>query len=147
MRILKLLIMTACLGLSGCMQHNGRIGDWFGTWKLTEIEVNGSKDTEYDDNIFFQFQTDVVRIVEVDVSTSNSFKDCFGSWSDREATLVLDFGYTADNMDAGFTPPAITRLGREENILRVSKESSRAMTWTLQKPDSDQTVTYRLKKQ
>lgn len=147
MRILRLLIITALLGLSGCMQHNGRIGDWFGTWKLTSIDVNGAEDTNYENNIFFQFQTDVVRIVAVDADTSNSFKDYFGSWSDDGTTLVLNFGYTADNMDGNFAPPAITRLDRKENILHVNKESSRAMTWTLQKSDSNQTVTYRLKKQ
>ena len=147
MRILKLLILTALLGLSGCMQHNGRIGDWFGTWKLTEIKVDGTADQTYDGNIFFQFQTNVVRIVEVDVTTSNAYKDCFGSWSDDDATLVLNFSYTADGRDDNFNPPAITRLSREENILRVNKESSRAMTWTLQESGTNRTVTYRLKKQ
>lgn len=151
MRILTrlLLILTATFSLTGCMQHNGHIGDWFGTWKLESITIDGASDPSYPGNIFFQFQTNVVRIAEVDTSVSNAVKECFGSWSETDNTLTLNFGYTSDANKDNFTLPSILKpqLKQGENILSVSKESSRKMTWTLQEPDSPQTLTYTLKKQ
>ncbi len=146
MRILKILLLTVCFSLMGCMQHNGHIGDWFGTWKLTSMEIDGVENDEYQGNIFFQFQSNIVRIVEVDTKTSNKFKDGFGTWSQEGATLVLNFGYTADNTSP-YVPPTIIDFTRDKNVIHISESSSKSMVWTYQKPDSGTTITYRLKKQ
>lgn len=147
MRILKILLLTICFSLTtGCMQHNGHIGDWFGTWKLTSIELDGAENDAYQGNIFFQFQSDVVRIVEVDTRTSNKFKDCFGTWNQDKSTLELNFGYTAEE-SYPFVPPTIVEFTRGENVLHIAESSSKSMVWTYQKPDSETTITYRLKKQ
>lgn len=146
MRILKILSLIVCLSLTGCMQHNGHIGNWFGTWKLTSLEIDGAPDDAYQDNIFFQFQSDIVRVVTVNTELSTAYNACFGTWHQDDSTLILDFGYTADE-NAQFTPPTITGFARGENILHISESGSRTMVWTMQKPDSETTITYRLKKQ
>lgn len=148
MRILKyfFVILILSLGLCGCMQHNGHIGDWFGTWKLTSLEIDGAENPDYEGNLFFQFQSDVVSIVEVDTHISNMHSDSFGTWSQDGSTLVLNFGYTADQ-DAAFAPPAIVEFERGENILHIAESSSKTMVWTFEKPGSETTITYRLKKQ
>lgn len=151
MRILKKSLLAtlaaAALTLGGCMQHNGRIGDWFGTWKLESITVDGADAPDYADNIFFQFQTDIVRIVEVEPQVSNSYSDCFGTWASEGSTLTLEFSYEADGKPNGFTPMEETLLDRGTNTLHIAASSARSMTWTRQLPDSGPTVTYTLKKQ
>ncbi|MCM1310528.1 MAG: lipocalin-like domain-containing protein [Bacteroides sp.] len=148
MRILKYLILAAVgLTLGGCMQHNGRIGDWFGTWKLTSIEIDGASDTDYQENIFFQFQTDIVCINQVNTEISGSSTRSYGRWSEEGTTLTLDFSYTAENQGSQFMPPAETLLGHDVNILGIEEKTSRKMVWTYQKPESGQTITYTLKKQ
>lgn len=150
MRILiknLMLGLLACVGLSGCMQHNGRIGDWFGTWKLESITVNGTDDTAYAGNIFFQFQTDKVHIIEVDTSVPTTRRDCFGRWEESDGTLILDFSYTADGTASQFIPMTQTLLSHDVNILTIDSQSSKRMEWTLDKADPSQTIVYKLKKQ
>lgn len=147
MRILMRFLPIIALLLSSCMQHNGNIGDWFGTWKVESISINGISDAAYEGNLFFQFQTDIVCLNQVDTDVSNSSMRVFGRWRDEGSTLVLDFSYTADGMDGSFTPPEDTYLSKGENILKLQKESSRRMLWTLEKTDTSQIIIYSLKKQ
>lgn len=149
MHILKraLLTLTACFGLTGCMQHNGDIGNWFGTWKLQSIDIDGTNDDSYQGNIFFQFQTSIVRIVEVYPEVSTKFSDCFGSWEEEGSTLILNFTYDADGKTGNFTPQSQTLLQRAENVLHIVESSSKTMVWTMQTDDPEQTITYSLKKQ
>lgn len=148
MRILKYLtLIVICIGLGGCMQHNGHIGDWFGTWKLTSLEIDGAADPTYQDNIFFQFQTDIVCINVVNPAISCSSSKTFGRWSDEGTTLKLDFTYTADQQSSQFIPPEETYLNYDVNILSIEEKSSRKMVWTYHIPKSGKTITYTLKKQ
>lgn len=149
MRILKYTLLALACGLAfcGCMQHHGNIGNWFGTWQLTSMEIDGAEVSGYAGNIFFQFQTDIVRIVEVEPGTSHDYEQCFGHWSDDDSTLTLDLSYDADGMLSHFTPPPATMLIYGINVLHIVKADSKSMVWTYQLPDSDRSVTYRLKKQ
>lgn len=144
MRILtKFLAPLVLLGLSGCMQHNGDIGDWFGTWKLESIEVNGATDASYADNVFFQFQTDVVRMVAV--LPYQAYSDRFGSWEQDGNTLILNYSYTAAGTQQIHNPLPQTYLDKAANILQISEMTSRRMTWRYEKPDS--VIVYTLRKQ
>lgn len=136
-----------CLSLTGCMQHNGNIGDWFGTWKLESMSVDGVDSPDYDGNIFFQFQTDVVRMVEVDTERPATRRECFGRWNENDRTLTLDFSYTADGMGSLFEPVPASLMHKGVNTLNVDSQSSKRMQWTMLLHDPDRTVTYYLKKQ
>lgn len=141
--IKNLMLAVIVLTLGGCMQHNGDIGDWFGTWKLEAMTIDGAEDPSYEGNIFFKFQTGLVSMVEV--YPYQEYTDRFGTWQEVGSTLILDFGYTSDNKEA-FTPLPATRLAADENLLNIDHKSSRSMRWTLHKPDGS-TITYSLKKQ
>lgn len=145
MRILMKLLPLLALMLSSCMQHNGDIGDWFGTWKVESITIDGVEDAAYEGNLFFQFQTDIVCLNLVDTDVSNSSTRVFGRWKEEGSTLILDFSYYAEEQGGSFTPPSNTYLAHDENILRLKKDGSRRMTWTLEQPA--QVITYTLKKQ
>lgn len=138
-----LLLIFALTSLTGCMQHNGDIGDFFGTWKVTSITVDGVEDATYQDNIFFQFQTDVVRLVQS--RPHNDYTEFFGSWSEDSGELILDFHYKVDPISPVYNIPAVTRLQAGVNHLTISDDSSRKMTWTFSNDGS--TVVYKLSKQ
>lgn len=138
--------LAACLTLSGCMQHNGNIGDWFGTWKLETITVNGAEDRSYQGNIFFQFQTDIVRIVQVDVSAPTPGRtECFGRWEENDGILTLDFSYSAEGINH-FTPMPETLLDKGINLLTIDSQTSKKMRLTGEKNDPAQTVVYTFRK-
>ena len=59
-----LFALIALFSLASCMQNNGRIGDIFGLWKVESIEINGEIEEEYQGNLFFAFQNDVVAMCE-----------------------------------------------------------------------------------
>ena len=96
--------IIACLTLSGCMQHNGDIGDWFGTWKLESITIDGTESADYQDTIFFQFQTDKVRIVAIDLELPATRTECFGMWTETDKTLTIDLSHTSANNPGHFNP-------------------------------------------
>jgi len=137
--------LAACLTLSGCMQHNGDIGDWFGTWKLEAITVDGTEAPSYEGNIFFQFQTDIVRIVEVDTSLPATRTECFGRWEENDGILTLDFSYSADGINH-FTPMPETLLDKGINLLTIDSQTSKKMRLTGEKTDPAQTVVYTFRK-
>lgn len=142
MNMRKLLFILPLL-LVGCMQHNGHIGDWFGQWHVTSIEINGADDAGYADNIFFQFQADKVHILAVDPSYPTQTDECFGSWEATDQTLLLDFSYTGGGKY--FTPFDETHLDNGRNLLKILHFSSKKLTLQLTK--ENETITYTLKKQ
>lgn len=141
--IYTLLLAATLVGLNSCMQHNGYIGDWFGTWKLRAIELDGTPVEDYRGDIFFQFQTEIVRTVKV--APHQGYSERFGSWKDEGSTLILDFSYTAD-VSTIHTPLPETYLEKAKNLLQITERNSREMTWVLERSDGV-VVTYILKKQ
>ena len=70
--LVSVMVMT---GISSCTRNNGDIGPWFGTWKLTEITVDGTSDAGYEGNIFWKFQNDVFEMVRVNQHAVESYAD------------------------------------------------------------------------
>lgn len=139
------LLLSVMFMLSGCMQNNGDIGDFFGTWKVTSIKVNGIEDASYQGNIFFQFQTSVVRLVEN--RPHNDLTEYFGAWSDEgPSTLIINFGFNVDPISEVYDIPAAARMIRGINTVTMTDRSSRKMTWTFTSGEGE-TVVYRLSKQ
>lgn len=129
--------------LSGCMHNNGDIGNYFGTWKLSTINVDGVDDPEYKENIFFQFQSDVFRLVQN--RTQNDITEYFGTWSETDNILVLKLNYKVNPESEVYHIPTITRLIKGDNIIAVKHESNNRMIWTFS--SEGQTIIYTLKKQ
>lgn len=142
---LKLLVLAA-LCLTGCMQHNGDIGYWFGTWHLESISVNGTDDPLYEGNFFFQFQTDKVRLSRISTTYPELLDECFGRWAQTDNTLTLDFSYTSAS-GSYWTPWAGTYLAKGVNVLNINTLTSKRLVLTLNDPDSDKTIVYTLRKQ
>lgn len=149
MRAYKLLILSV-LCLCGCMQHNGYIGDWFGTWYIESITVNGEENPAYQGNYFMQFQADKVRICEVDPAYPDLLAECFGSWQASGDVLELNFSYTGGG---NYWNPSerpngtlmYTYLKPDINILKITSMTSKRMVLTLSR--EDETIVYNLRKQ
>ncbi len=142
MRTLIISLFSAIL-LSGCMHNNGDIGDYFGTWKVTSISVDGDVDGDYSANIFFQFQSDVVRIVE---NRSNyEITEYFGTWVDNGNNIIIDLNHKVNPESEVYHIPEVMRMVKGENFIKVSNKNSSKMTWTFE--SGGQTITYTLNKQ
>lgn len=141
-RNLVALVMIM-LATPSCMQHNGNIGEFFGTWKLTSLEIDGEEAPNYEGNTFFQFQTDVIRISRIE--PHQVFTHRYGQWTRTGETLCLDFGFTAT--DPGeYEAPTWIQLERGKNLLHIVSLTSRDMVLTLQHSNNT-TITYTLHKQ
>ncbi len=142
MRTLIISLLSVIM-LSGCMHNNGDIGNYFGTWKVSTINVDGVDDPEYKENIFFQFQSDVFRLVQN--RTQNDITEYFGTWSETDNIMVLKLNYKVNPESEVYQIPPITRLIKGDNIIAVKHERNNRMIWTFS--SDGQTIIYTLKKQ
>jgi len=81
----------------GCTRNNGDIGEWFGTWQITEITADGNACEGYERNIFLKFQNTIVCMVRVNTSVGANHRDeAWGTWGESDGFLSLDFTYSDD---------------------------------------------------
>lgn len=137
MRSLITTLLLLLVSMTGCMHNDGDIGNLFGTWKISSVSVDGQEDQAYAGDVFVQFQTEVVRLVQV-----RHNYDCveyFGRWTREGNHLLLDLHYT---VDASVTAiPEATRFVKGENHITITSDHSRKMTWVMDN------ITYHLVKQ
>ena len=55
--------VLACLAMTGCTHNDGDIGEWFGEWHLQSIEIDGAADADYDGDVLWKFQNNIVDMV------------------------------------------------------------------------------------
>jgi len=123
--------------LSGCTSNNGDIGPLFGKWKLRSIDYDGvTPPGPYADNIFWNFQNDVVSIQLVE--PYSEAWSIYGNWHLADDTLSLDF------TDQGESPAPVLMLP-DVSRLQVLKITGSEMT-LLYRPTEDTGITYYLKK-
>lgn len=128
-----LLILT----LTSCMHNDGDIGNLFGTWKIESIAIDGEEDAKYEGDVFVQFQTEVVRLVQVE--HNYDYVEYLGSWSREGNNLLLDLHYNMDLNDTMILQA--TRFTKGENHIVITTDKSREMTWVMDN------ITYHLRKQ
>lgn len=130
-KILQLALIGVCFVLSGCTQPNGYIGDWFGSWHLEEILIDGEPDEEYeaDPNITFSFQGKIVSMGFIATA------EAFGNWSYAGEVLTLIAGYQDPNdytLKRLYDPfPKIMQLaaGVDQVEITVTYINGRRMQW------------------
>lgn len=138
------LLMSVMMSTS-CTHNNGDIGKWFGEWQLRSIEVNGTDDADYQGNILWKFQNNIIEMVSV---TGHTQTEHFGTWSDSDKELTLNFTHHDDNNPAGsdrYAPPSVTRLPAAIVTLKIVKLSSSEIILQYA-PDSSTLIVYTLRK-
>ena len=95
------------LALAACSHNGGGDSRLWGTWKLDSVTVDGTPDADYQGNIFWKFQADVVLMQEVDDAMHEGV-DHFGTWTltDNGSTLTLNFTHSEDAYEPGTGPYA-----------------------------------------
>lgn len=83
------LMMGLAMLLTGCTQPDGYIGEWFGSWHLEQILIDGEEDSTYneDPNIMFSFQGKIFNCAYIENV------EIYGSWSYAGEVLTLVAGY------------------------------------------------------
>lgn len=134
--------------LSGCRMNNGDIGDFFGTWYVASMTVDGEPDPALDpDRLFWSFQNNLICIT-ITYDHHDSV-DHWGSWQEKDDMLYLDFTHHEADTPGGQPPyvaPDILRFPVNSVVaLHETKRTSRSMIldWT---DDSGHRIVYELKK-
>ena len=85
-----LVALVAMLTLGSCLHNNGDIGPWFGQWKVTRITIDGVDDPNYGGDLFFSFQSSVIRVCQ-SFPESNSSSSIYGNWKESDGTMAVEF--------------------------------------------------------
>ena len=145
MRSLKILIFAFIAILTSCTTNNGDIGEWFGTWKVTEIKVGDEPMEGYDGSLFMVFQSNVVEMLQV--GEHQSYNRCFGDWAEEGRLLILNFSYSTTNtQDPDYTLPPVTMMQQAIVNCTLLKNDDRDKIFTFTGTD-DKTITYTIHKQ
>lgn len=138
------IVLSLLFGLASCTQNGGNIGKRFGMWKVTEIFIDGSRDTDYDETMFWSFQSDIIDM-------TSSAGQSFGICKEENGTLVLDYQHTdTAHPQPGsslYSPLPQSKLPANSVIvLEILKLESHKMQLSYTSPDGDTTIIYNLKK-
>jgi len=140
-----LAAMATCLISAGCTHNNGSIGEWFGEWMMQSVEINGMDDDTYKGDVLWKFQNDIVEMVVID---GHSHTEHYGTWSDTDGELILNFSHSDDLTQAGtgkYAPPAQTYLPAAIVSLKIIKLSSPEIVLQYA-PEGSATIVYTLRK-
>lgn len=102
-----IFMLAAAIALSGCTQNNGRIGHWFGMWKVERLTIDGEDDPQYAGNVFFSFQSKVFGLTVSDFENSQA-SQYYGRWEEGDGVLSVEFD-VGDNV-----PQALLKLHLEK---------------------------------
>ncbi len=138
--MLMLAIVTA-LASPSCTRNNGDIGDWFGSWRLESIDIDGTSDPEYTGPcVIWKFQNAAIEILIPDFDNHTTVgPTATGTWHEEDGYLYTDFTYGLG------TPPVITRLP-ERARLKIIKLSRSNIELEYTSADDNKTYFYKLKK-
>lgn len=131
--MMKKLIFTFFIAvvLCGCRFNNGDIGDFFGSWLLESMTVDGAEPEDFDgESTYWEFQNNIIRISRV--SSYLDIESRWGTWIDDGSQLFLDFTHYEDGVDPGsgqYRAPEWLDMPQNEVIaLTFEKRASRRMT-------------------
>jgi hypothetical protein len=143
------IIAVALFG--SCTHNNGYIGDWFGVWRVTSIDIDGTPVEDYNGGVFFMFQNDLICVTDREDYMYHNAARSWGRWSEDSNGLTLDFSYTStdENYAGYYVPEPASYLEDGVNHLTISDRTSKSMTLRLIRYiDSDEhIITYKLHKQ
>lgn len=144
-------ILSLVLCLNGCKTNNGDIGPWYGVWALDAIDVDGVRDTSWqqpDRWTNFAFQNNIVKVAQVtDLQTEENVS--YGTWAVSGDNMTMDFTHHDDQYtDMGYLYKAPTWIFFEAGVvttLHIDSLTGKHATLTATHPDGKK-YTYHLRK-
>ncbi|MGN0212892.1 MAG: hypothetical protein ACI4AN_08130 [Muribaculaceae bacterium] len=123
--------------VAACTKNNGDIGVWFGLWKVTSVEVDGSADRKYKGNVYFSFQNTTFE--QKLVKDDHSVKQVFGEWREADGKMTIIFP------DKRYYPlDGYMRGDSVENVLAVERQAADRISLTL--ISGERQVLYKMEK-
>ena len=122
---LALLAVLACLP-TACTHNDGNIGDLYGRWQLTEMQVADSTATP--DDLFFSFQSTVI-FVSVNHYELHEAIDYTGSYAHVGDSLFIRM-VPHDSVGEGLRQFMATRWGMPDHShirLRIEEQDKKRM--------------------
>ena len=140
--------MVLLLVLGSCRVNNGDIGDFFGSWLLYDMKIDGETPENFNpEQTFWQFQNNIINIGQLDFMYDHV--GLWGTWEELGDHLLLNYQHH-NGGDApgtgGYAPPTWIGFTSDEiiDLTFVSRSSGRmTLTWT--NPDG-LVYTYSLRK-
>lgn len=136
---IKMYIFAIVLAIaSSCTRNNGDIGELFGLWRVTAIEVDGVNRSDYNGTIYFAFQSSVFsqKLMNEETHWADDF---FASWKYQGKDIIIDFS------DKRYTPIAITGMQQGQNLVTVESITGRKLILSYVCPDGEKYVYYLVK--
>lgn len=149
--ILLTIVCAFLLPLGSCLQKNGDIGPWFGSWYLTDILINGEPDPAYEQNkedetleVMVSFQGGLFNMAYLNGS------EIYGSWEceGNILTLIAHTKAPGQYVSPNFNPyPKVMHFPADmtQVEITVTKMPSRTMQWQYIDQNGD-LLTYNFKK-
>lgn len=136
-KILLFICLIILLVSSGCTRPEGDIGDWFGSWHLEEMLIDGELDEQYAQyqehdirQVMISFHGDIFNIAYI-----NGGFEQYGSWSyaGEILTLIVEHYDLIEN-NPWFNPyPSVLHFPAdvEQVEITVTQIGSKTMQWQL----------------
>lgn len=152
-RFLKYIywISLVCIvvATAGCTRNNGDIGDLFGTWRMTDMTVDGSPATGLQGAYFWSFQNDIINFKRIDDPVAHRTESRWGKFTDSDGYLYLNLRNHSgqSSFDWNYVIFPELKLPLEERVpLKFVERTSKEMKLSLTLDDGQQIV-YVLEKQ
>lgn len=135
-----LLTVTTLMSLA-CTRNNGDIGDWFGSWRIESIDIDGEPDPGYPSPcVIWKFQSAATEMLVPDFDNHTTIGyTASGTWHEKDGYLYIDFTYGLN------TPPEITHL-QPQATLKIIKLSRHTIELEYNPADDNKTYFYKLRK-
>lgn len=148
--MMKKLIFTLLLTatLCACRVNNGDIGDFFGSWLLESMTVDGVEPDDFDgESTYWEFQNNIIRITLVSPYLDTQTR--WGTWTDDGSQLFLNFTHYEDGVEPGtehYKAPEWLDMPTNE-VIALTFENRGSRRMTLWRNDSlGRRVVYSLRK-
>lgn len=119
--------------LSSCTRNDGDIGELFGLWRVTAIEVNGNEQKDYSGTLYFAFQSSVFSQKMMNEVT-HGYDDSFASWKYEGKDIIIDYSYDR------YRPFDITGMQMGQNLVVIDSINGEDLIMSYVNPDG---VTYK----
>lgn len=137
--LLSTIFVFIAMMTGGCVQHDGYIGNWFGSWYLEEMLINGDVDQAYEEAInrepvssrraiMVSFQGNIFNMAYINGS------EIYGTWSyaGEILTLVANYNAGGGSVSPYFNPyPIELHFPADEAQLEitVTEINGKTMQW------------------
>lgn len=140
--------MLVAVAFCGCRMNNGDIGDFFGSWLLYSITIDGQEAEGFDtESTYWEFQNNIIEISRVDSHYQKWGR--WGTWVDDGDRLLLDYTHGDEDYAPGTdiykAPEWLYFPSNQIIVLNFVERHSKRMVLSMQ-DDKDRRIVYSLRK-